>query len=44
MTLDEVLPCGTFASVEDTIVVIIETSKDDTGIDCGETGKGVSEV
>ena len=43
MTLDEFLPCGTFTSVEDTIAITIETSEDDTGIDCGETGEGVSE-
>ena len=43
MTLNEFLPCGTFTSVENTVAITIETSEDDTGIDCGETGEGVSE-
>ena len=44
MALDEFFPCGTFTSVEETIAITIETSKDDTSIDSGETGKSVSEI
>ena len=44
MALDKFFPCGTFTSVENTIAITIETSKDDTSIDSGETGKSVSEI
>ena len=43
MTLNEFFPCSAFSGIEDAIAVTIETSKDDSSINCSETGKCVSE-
>lgn len=42
LSLDESFPCGKFITFEDTIVISIKASEDNTGIDGGEGGHGVS--
>ena len=44
MTLNEFFPGRTFSGVKDSIVVTVETSKDDTGIDGSETSEGISKA
>ena len=43
MTLNEFFPCSAFSGIEDAIAITIETSKDDSSINCSKTGKCVSE-
>ena len=44
MTLNEFFPGRTFSGVKDSIVITVETSKDDTGIDGSETSEGISKA
>ena len=44
MTLNKFFPGRTFSGVKDSIVVTVETSKDDTGIDGSETSEGISKA
>ena len=42
LVLDKCSPCGEFITFKDTVVISIETSEDNTGIDSGKGGHGVS--
>ena len=44
MALNKFFPGSTFTGIKDSIVIIVETSKDDTGIDGSETSEGISKA